>query len=219
MISVLSTKIITSEQKNKLFENGFSLTEFDFISIQYENFTLSSIGDLLLFTSQNAVKSVLLHPKNGLLKQIPTICVGEKTARLLIENNWKVVHYEDYAKKLCNYIKKNHQKNKITFFSGSMRRDVLPNFLKKNKIVYNEVEVYKTYLTSEKINNPKAAILFFSPSGVKSYIQKNKISDEICFCIGETTAEEALKHSSNCVICEKPTVDSLIEKCISYFHQ
>jgi len=32
-------------------------------------------------------------------------------------------------------------------------------------------------------------ILFFSPSAVESYLKSNTIKDEMCFCIGETTAE------------------------------
>lgn len=217
MISVLSTKILAPEQRNRLIEKGFSLTEFDFITTQCKEFELKSVGNLLLFTSQNAVKSVLRHQKKNILKKIPVVCVGEKTAELLTKNGWQVVHYEDYAEKLGNYIKKNHLKDNITFFCGNLRRNTLPNLLKESNIPFDEIEVYQTILSSQKIKLPQTAILFFSPSGVKSYISKNDISDEICFCIGETTANEALKHSQNCILSNQPTVDSLLEKCISHF--
>lgn len=200
-------------------ENGFSLTEFDFIQIRFVDFNPDNLGNLLLFTSQNAVKSVLQHPKVNCLKSIPCICVGEKTAELLSENNWKVIYYEEYAVDLGNYISKNCLNDRITFFSGNLRRDILPNVLKKNKIQHNEIPVYQTVLHSEKINFLQKAILFFSPSGVQSFLQKNRFSDEIIFCIGETTADEALKHTKNCIISEKPTIDSLINSVIVYFSE
>lgn len=217
MISILSTKILAPEQKSVLIEKGFSLTEFDFITIHYEEFTLKSVGSLLLFTSQNAVRSVLLHQECENLKKIPAICVGEKTAELLSKNGWQVIHYEEYAEMLGNYVRKNLSVKNITFFCGNLRRETLPNLLKESGISFTEIETYQTVLSPHEIKLPHTAILFFSPSGVKSYVSKNQISDEICFCIGETTASEALKFSSNCVLPEKPTVNSLLEKCVSYF--
>ncbi|GET45034.1 uroporphyrinogen-III synthase [Capnocytophaga felis] len=217
MIPILSTKTLTTQQKSKLFENGFSLTEFDFIQIHFVDFKLDNLGDLLLFTSQNAVKSVLKHPKANVLKSIPCICVGEKTAKLLSENNWKIIHYEAYASNLGDYINQNCLKNRITFFSGNLRRDVLPNILKKNKIEHSEIQVYKTVLHSERIDFPQKAILFFSPSGIQSFLQKNYFSDEIIFCIGKTTANEALKHTKNYIVSENTTIESLIECVIAYF--
>lgn len=217
MTHILSTRILSDQQKSKLLKQGFSVTEIDFIQTHFVEFELKNIGDLLLFTSQNAIKSVLQHPKKDSLKSIPCICVGEKTAKLLSENNWKVLHYEEYATDLGNYIKKHYTKNRITFFSGNLRRDVLPNVLRNNQISHNEIQVYKTILHSEKVNSPQKAILFFSPSGIQSFLQQNSFSDEIIFCIGRTTAEEASKHTKNYIISEKPTIDSLIECVIAHF--
>lgn len=217
MTPILSTRILSNQQKSKLLKQGFSVTEIDFIQTHSIEFELKNIGDLLLFTSQNAIKSVLQHPKKDSLKSIPCICVGEKTAKLLSENNWKVLHYEEYATDLGNYIKQHCTKNRITFFSGNLRRDILPNVLRNNQISHNEIQVYKTILHSEKVNSPQKAILFFSPSGIQSFLQQNSFSDEIIFCIGKTTAEEASKHTKNYIISEKPTIDSLIECVIAHF--
>lgn len=217
MTPILSTRILSDQQKSKLLKQGFSVTEIDFIQTHFVEFELKNIGDLLLFTSQNAIKSILQHPEKDSLKSIPCICVGEKTAKLLSENNWKVLHYEEYAIDLGNYIKQHCTKNRITFFSGNLRRDILPNVLRNNQISHNEIQVYKTILHSEKVNSPQKAILFFSPSGVQSFLQQNSFSDEIIFCIGRTTAEEVSKHTKNYIISEKPTIDSLIECVITHF--
>ncbi|MDO5104565.1 uroporphyrinogen-III synthase [Capnocytophaga sp.] len=217
MIPILSTRKLNLQQRNELSEKGFSLMEKDFIRIDFIDFKLNRAGDLLLFTSQNAVRSVLRNPKVSYLKSIPCICVGEKTATLLVENGWKVIHFEEYAVSLGKYIVQNCLNNEITFFSGNLRRDILPNVLKDNKIQYSEIQVYRTLLQAEKINSKQKGILFFSPSGVQSFLCWNHFSDEIAFCIGKTTADEVLKHTKHCVISKKPTVESLVACVISYF--
>ena len=99
-----------------------------------------------------------------------------------------------------------------------MRRDILPNTLKENGIQFNEIEVYETNLTSKKITQKLDGILFFSPSGVESFLEKNKITNEICFCIGETTAEALEnKNIKNIVIAQKPSVENVITEVVEYY--
>ena len=217
MTTILSTKILTPNQKRRIIEKGILLEEHDFIKICFTIFSINKVGDLLLFTSQNAVKSVLKHPQRPLLEGLPVICVGEKTADLLTENGWQVLHYEEYAQKLADYIKKYHQRNHITFFCGNLRRDVLPNMLKDNNISHNEIETYRNVLLSKKITTSHQAVLFFSPSGVESYIDKNTLDGKKCFCIGETTAKEVLKYNENVIISEYTTIESLIDSVLAYY--
>ncbi|MFK8285248.1 uroporphyrinogen-III synthase [Capnocytophaga canis] len=216
---VLSTKKLNLDQQNRLLNKGYQLVEWDFITTEYIDIQLDRIGNLLLFTSQNAVKSILRNRNIDSLKQITTICVGEKTADLLTRNGWKVLCYREYATELGDYILQNHTEDNITFFCGNLRRDVLPNILKNNNITHKEYEVYRTNFCSREIEIPIKAILFFSPSGVISYMQKNLISDQICFCIGTTTANEALKYTKNVVIAKKPTIDCVIDACTGYFEK
>ena len=89
--------------------------------------------------------------------------------------------------------------------------------MKLAEIILDEVEVYETVLTTHKINFKPDGILFFSPSGVESYLQENKIEDENCFCIGNTTAE-ALKYvTPNRIIANQPTKESVVMKCIEFY--
>lgn len=106
----------------------------------------------------------------------------------------------------------------FTFFSGNLRRDVLPTILKENKITFNEIEVYETNLTPKKTNAKPDGILFFSTSAVESYLKWNTIKDEFCFCIGETTAA-SLEHKKikNIGIAEKPTIENVISEVIEYY--
>jgi uroporphyrinogen-III synthase len=114
---------------------------------------------------------------------------------------------------------KNHSDKKYTFFSGNLRRDTIPEAFKINEVIFEEVEVYQTLLTPHKINSPVDGILFFSPSAVQSYVKENIISNEVCFCIGTTTANEIEKTTNKFVIANQPTVENVIIQTINYFNK
>src|SRR5690606_39622859 len=99
-ICVLSTKKLNSNQKQFLLNAGFSVIEADFIKITFVAFQLKTIPTLLLFTSQNAVKSILQNEDIETLKEIPAVCVGSKTKQLLQEIGFEVLEVQEYAKDL-----------------------------------------------------------------------------------------------------------------------
>lgn len=204
-------------QKEALLNADFDVTETDFISISQKDFELKTINDNLIFTSQNSVQSILNHPKCEALKSKNVFCVGLKTKALLKENGFNVIAYTGYAADLAEIISLIYSTEKYTFFSGNLRRDTLPNALKENNIVFNEIQVYETTLTPQKVNSKPEAILFFSPSGVKSYLKDNKINKEICFCIGDTTAQQLEKTTNNIIVANQPTIEDVIEDVIQEF--
>ena len=140
-----------------------------------------------------------------------------ETKDLLTENGFNVIAYTGYASDLAEIISLIYAKESFTFFSGNLRRDVLPKTLKENGITFNEIEVYETKITSKKITHKLDGILFFSPSAVESYLKLNTIKEEICFCIGETTAE-ALENKKikNIIIADKPSVENVIAEVLEY---
>ncbi len=214
--TILSTKKLLPNQKQVLLDANIHLIEEDFIETKIKNFELSKVNDNLIFTSQNAVQSVLQHPKCNELKSKNVFSVGMKTKDLLTENGFNVIAYTGYASDLAEIISLVYSKESYTFFSGNLRRDVLPNTLKENGITFNEIEVYETNITSKKVTNKLDGILFFSTSAVESYFKLNTIKEEMCFCIGETTAEALEKKKiKNIIIAEKPTVEDVIEKAIN----
>jgi len=217
-INILSTKKLLTKQKQLLLDANFEIIEANFIEIKIKNFELININDNLIFTSQNAVESVLENPKCSELSGKPVFCVGMKTKDFLEENGSEVAVYTDYASDLAEIISLIYSDETFTFFSGNLRRDVLPKALKENQITFNEIEVYETNITSHKIKSKLDGILFFSPSAVESYLKMNTIKNEICFCIGETTAEALEKRKiKNIVVAEYPTIEDVIKEVIEYY--
>ena len=89
----------------------------------------------------------------------------------------------------------------MIFFCGDQRRNDLPEILSKNDIEVQEIVVYETIPVSKKIEEHYHGIMFFSPSAVNSFFLNNKLpSSTILFAIGNTTAEELKKHSTNTII-------------------
>lgn len=217
LVTILSTKVLSPSQRETLENNYFSVIEEDFIATKNQNFELTEINSNLVFTSQNAAQSVLLHPKCQELKSKNIFCVGIKTKALLEENGFNVIVYVDYAADLAEIITLIYANESYTFFSGNLRKETLPKALKEAKIKFNEIQVYETSLTPKKVKVAVEAILFFSPSGVESYLKKNTIKKELCFCIGETTADALPKTVKNIIIAAQPSIEDVIEECIEEY--
>jgi uroporphyrinogen-III synthase len=220
-ISILSTKTLSPEQRKAFLDANFDLLEQDFIQIKNNLFELNEINTNLIFSSQNAVLSLIEQNGWEVLKTKSVFCVGIKTKELLEQNGFKVDVYMDYASELAEIITLIYNKESYTFFSGNLRMETLPNALKSEGIAFNEIEVYQTKLAPFKISEQEKfeGILFFSPSAVESYLTNNKIKKETCFCIGTTTAKALeLNKVKNIVIAEIPTVDAVVLEAIEYYN-
>lgn len=216
-IQILSTKILSPLHKQELVKIGIEVIEADFIKTENKPFELKDLNESLIFTSQNAVHSVLSNPKSEELKSKNVYCVGLKTKTLLSDNGFNVVAYTGYASDLAEIITLIYGNESYTFFSGNLRRDTLPEALKEAGIKLNEIQVYETTLQPQKIKANPEALLFFSPSGVKSYLKDNTINKQLCFCIGETTAEALQKITKNIIIADQPTIEDVIGDVIQEY--
>ena len=215
--TVLSTKKLAVNQKELLLNSGIGLVEKDFISIVPLTFELTNNFENLIFTSKNAVKAILEHPLLKEFQSKKVFCVGSKTAKFLAQNNFAVAEFADYGSDLAEIIVKKHKNESFTFFCGRKRNPDLPEQLKQAEVDLTEVEVYDTKPTSKKYDRIFDGLLFFSPSGVQSYSSKNKISDSIAFCIGQTTASEAKKYTEKLIIANKPSVENVVVQVVKYF--
>ncbi len=218
-ISILSTKTLSGIQRKAVLDANFDLLEQDFIEVTNTPFSLQNIQENLIFSSQNAVLSLIEQDGWESLRTKTAFCVGIKTKELLEQNGFTVDVYMDYASELAEIITLIYSQNSYTFFSGNLRKETLPQALKDAGIVFNEIEVYQTKLAPFKISSLEnfASILFFSPSGVESYLKENKLKKEVCFCIGETTAAALKGKTNSIVVAEEPTIEDLIIGLIEYY--
>ena len=220
-IRILSTKKLFVNQKQFLLNANISLVEADFISIEQKKVAIETVNENLIFTSQNSVLSVVENLEGTetleLLKKKNVFCVGMKTKGLLEENGFNVIAYTGYAADLAEIITLIYGKEKFTFFSGNLRRDTLPEALSNAAVTFNEIEVYQTHLTPQKISGTFDGILFYSPSGIESYLKNNKINKETCFCIGTTTADALENVTENVIIANQPTIENVIIQCINFY--
>ena len=222
---ILSTKTLNASVKTQLEQNGFMLIEKDFIAIKnainshsVKKIHTISDGDVVIFTSANAVeivKDLLDHDIN-----IKVFCISGKT-RESIETNFPkatIIDVAPYGSELGKKIIATGIRRAI-FFCGNIRRDELPALLQQNNITVDEHIVYNTIQTPRQISECYDAILFFSPSAVKSFFAVNELnSDAICFSIGTTTAAEIEKYAGNkIIIAETPTQETLAIQINKHF--
>ena len=210
---ILSTKKLTQSQKELLLNANISFVEANFIKPESLDFECESIIDNGIITSKNAVKSILKKQ----IKINNCFCVGDKTEEILIKNGYSIAEKGYQARTLAEKIIKAHSHKSFTFFCGDKRREELPVLLKKYHIALNEIEVYKTELTTKQIEGYFDGILFFSPSAIQSYVLRNEFEDAIVFCIGRTTEAEAKKHTNNIITANKATIENVIVQVVKHF--
>lgn len=217
MKTVLSTKILSPSQKELFLNSGLGLVEYNALSIEFLEDKIPLEHKNYVFTSQNTVK-VFIKQTEGLDRAgFRAFCVGDKTRSLLEDNGVLVVESTQYASELGKVIAQNYRCESFLFLCGNKRRDDLPNAFKKNNIRYKEMEVYRTHSNPKAFNRNFDGILFYSPSGIQSYLLENKLGNSMLFCIGNTTAAEAKKHSENIILANKPTVENVLVQAINYY--
>ena len=215
-IRILSTKKLHPNQKQFLLNAGFSVVDADFIKTKSVPFEIQDVKQNLIFTSSNAVKSIIENDFAG-LKEKQCFCVGQKTKELLEQNGFSVKESAENASSLGKKINGNHKNESFTFFTGNLTLEILPEILEEAKITHDLVEVYETTLTPVRIKARFDGILFFSPSGIESYLNENTITNETCFCIGTTTAKALQNITNNIIIANQPSVENTIIQTINHY--
>jgi uroporphyrinogen-III synthase len=214
---VVSTKKLLPNQRNFLLNAGLSVVEADFIGITYKPFNINTIKPSLIFTSRNGFEGFLQHKLSAVYTGSNVFCVGSNTRMFVERSGFNVVAIADDAQALANIIVRDYPHESFTFFSGNLRRDELPRVLTQGEIDFNEIEVYETTLTPHKMTAKPDGIMFYSPSAIESYLKENTITDEACFCIGNTTAAALATITDNVVVANKPSVENVIVQVRNYF--
>ena len=227
-LKILSTKTLRQETIDKGSVNDIEIDELPFITtepIKDEGLKNVLRGFLqqnitAVFTSKNAV----LAFEQIVNAEVPwnIFCIGQSTkisvAKLFGEE--KISGTADTASDLADIILKDEEIKKVIFFCGKQRREDLPQKLKDAGLELEEIVVYETFESPQKISRKHYdGILFFSPSAVKSFFSLNKLNDEIqVFAIGKTTADAILKNTDReLIIAETPGEEDMIDQVIAHF--
>ncbi|MEH0008320.1 MAG: uroporphyrinogen-III synthase [Flavobacteriales bacterium] len=215
MSTVLSTKILTPSQRALL--SGHRLIECDFIRVthyppsDFEGLVVAGIP--AVFSSQNAVRAAapLITSRPSDFKRV--FCVGERTALSLTAHDLHPDLIALNSKALAMEIAKVEGLDSLNYFCGRLRRPDLPAVLTASNIRVFEVAVYQTVRTPQRIDTPFDVVLFYSPSGVKSFLERNRISErQTAIAIGHTTAAYLACFHRNTVVAEQPEVAYVLLK-------
>ena len=211
--SVLSTKKLSSSQKDLFDSSKLDLIDHDLIEIRVLDFSVPSTGINAIFTSKNAAKAVCNNQdfKNTVYR---CFCVGEKTKSFLEKNGQKIIKMEKNGQELADFIVKKFRNDTFYYFSGTIRREELPTTLKSQKIAFFEVKTYQTDLKPRYFDQKFDKILFFSPSGVESFMMQNSIGESVAICIGKTTANAVKKYTKNVQVAESTSIESVIKAAV-----
>jgi len=218
-INVFSTKYLSKELTSKL-QSDIGISMSDFISIKNQRIKLKDIKTPIknaVFTSQNAVEAVLFNYPVEELEFKDIYCVGRRTKRLIKNKIGIIAHAESSAEKLALYLKEKLKDKEIVFFCGNKRREELPKILTQSAFKIHEIECYQTVLTPQKIDLKFSGVLFFSPSGIESFLQKNTTLNRVAFCIGDTTATMARLHFNSVIVAKTASKNGVINTVNNYF--
>ena len=211
--TVFSTKKLTSEQRQS-FDKRMKVDSDDFIQIYSNRIPVTSLKkeiENVIITSKNAVEALSDSIDTTTLKFKNIYCVGRRTKKLIESRIGKVTHVATSAKALAEHLVEYMEGVEVTYFCSNIRMDELPNILEKNNIQVKEVIAYETKLAASKVPDGVKRVLFFSPSGVESFLSENNADKRAAYCIGETTASEARKHFKTVHVAKMPTVESVIK--------
>jgi uroporphyrinogen-III synthase len=232
MVSILSTKKLDSSLVAQAEQRGLSITLQEFIAVEPVDTpekrseviqALKNKEACIAFTSAHAVETVLSFiPSPDELLHRSIACLSGKTKASLLALVPKATDIAEApdATALANTLLKKDV-HEVIFFCGNQRRDELPALLKEHDVVVREVVVYQTTEVPAKVNGVYDAVLFFSPSGVRSFFGANQLSlHTVCFAMGATTQKAIASFTQNKVIvAAAPTQEQMIAAVLEYFNK
>ena len=214
MKALLSNRVLEANQCDRLAQAGWSLTQYDAISIELGPVAFEPGARIAIFTSRHAVRACFSGPDLKEAAGIRALCVGEGTAALLRDRGIAVLEAAPNARVLADWIKSKYPDKYFVYYCGDQRLDIIPDTLNSLGMPWDEVVVYKTTLVKRAFDRSFDGILFFSPSGVEGYARSNAFGRAAAYCIGPTTAAAVRKHTERFKIADRPSVDAVIDLAI-----
>ncbi len=212
---VISTKTLRPELRERIVQADLAYLAYDAIKINPVPFDLPKPHDYIILSSQNATK-IVLEQVNGLADKI-LLCVGKTSESLLSKKGIKTLKTAENMAELVRFVEKLPKNASFLHFCGNLRLPLLATKMTEWKRDFSETIVYHTHLVEKRFESPADALLFFSPSGVKSHEQHNDISKSLCFCIGNSTANAFTQKPKEIFVANQPRTDLVVAKAVHYF--
>lgn len=217
MAKILSSKLLSDSAYERLLAAGHELTQYNAVEAETLPFSAAPYPHYVC-SSQNAVKALrdYWHRQDqAMLKNARWYCVGTQTAEALEQLGFKVSHCSENADTLIEEVLK-PLNEPILWFSGVRKTRALEQFINDRGCDY--IDCYLTRLVEKSFTTPYDALLFFSPSGVESFLKVNEMVRAHAFCIGETTAKAVRPHAQNGLsVSQKATSMQLVLEVIKHF--
>jgi uroporphyrinogen-III synthase len=194
---------------NQKYSNVENLEVFQ---IEYIKSNIDVLSyDALIFTSKNAVYSLDSFNKNW--KKIDSYVIAPKTSQVIEKLGGKVVftgitsHGNEFAKELIDLLKD----KKILYIKALKTVSNLVEILKENKILVDEIVVYKTSCKESNISlEDNSVFIFTSPSSVECFFkQYSWKSSYKAVVIGKTTALY-LPKEVNYIVSSETSIDECV---------
>jgi uroporphyrinogen-III synthase len=216
MAKILSSKLLSDSSYERLLAAGHELTQYNAVEAETLPFSAASYPHYVC-SSQNAVRALSEYSHRqdqAMLKSARWYCVGTQTAEALEQLGFKVNHCSENAETLIEEVLK-PLNDRILWFSGVRKTRALEQFINAKGCDY--IDCYLTRLVYKTFAGPYDALLFFSPSGVESFLKVNEMGRAHAFCIGETTAKAVRPHTEALSVSPKATSMQLVLEVIKHF--
>ncbi|PZF70807.1 uroporphyrinogen-III synthase [Taibaiella soli] len=202
-LCILSTRLLAQPLIDKALAHGIRVDAVPFIDISFIEAEIlqAQIQSILtqsatvVFTSSNAVKSVARF-LNGTKPDWKIYCLSTATKDSVVAafGEQSIMATADDGTALAQLIIANVSVDKVVFFCGNLRRNIIPDVLQQHGKSVTEILAYHTVATPQNIHQTYNGVVFFSPSAVDSFFSVNIIPEEtICYAIGKTTADSIKK--------------------------
>ncbi len=220
---IVSTRVLNQELIKNMESAGLMVTQADFITKTIripDDIDPLSLYPAIVLTSKTAVEAwmQIMNLLKLDIKQYSVFCLEGATQTLCVQYGLTIAGGAADASLLADVMLKNKAVTAVTFVCGNLRRDELPVKLRENGIRIQEIKAYRTEHSPVKIERPYQGVLFFSPSGVDSFLSLNSNNSSACFCLGKTTGGHAQASGYTEVhVAEAHTPEALVKRVIQNF--
>ena len=218
-LPILSTKKLKISVTRQALLAGFAIIDYDFIEISFTG-RIGQLKKNLVFTSCHGVAAFAKHSeKINSSQKYRGYCLKGATYEAVKKISCiEIVATAVDASSLAREIIADKTVRELSFICGNVRRDELPDILRRYDVSVEEMIVYETRPAGYPVKNAYKAILFFSPSAVDSFFQSNILAPRIpSFCLGEMTAAAVRQHTGNPIIIAADTSQESMLDALKYF--